>query len=390
MSDQFKGEIRNAKRNKEDRVKAREELDKKLHTLTQGIPIREIKDAISSHVNQLNEKLASFLKTVEFRRTFSSWTEKDVPEMGEGESFAKIKEGYSRCIEQRLESSLQSWEKREKLFEKAHEDLEARFDKGFFEFEKEIRDIDHVLVGESGDDFRPFEIPPGRMFSPLDQRMGKFLVLTGVIFWPVLIPVGLAAGVLSFLSAPALGVLAIGKHLKEHQLRTNACQVLTDLSTEFLENFIKKDVLDYVKARFSEETNRIASIDRCHQHLITKYEQRCKDLTRSEDESRDKEILEKYDPLHTNLKNMTEHLMFDAIENGIQVMYPSCQIDERALRYNVRDKKDYLGGGSYGEVFRGKYTPPGDSRRDVAVKKIRDVADPSTVASFLKEAAILK
>ena len=382
--------MRNAKRNKEDRAKAREELDNKLHKLKQGIPIQEIEDAISSHVKQLNERLASFLNTDEFRRTFSSWTEKDLPEMEEGKNVAKIKEGFNRSIEQRLESSLQSWEKREQLFARAHADLEARFDKGFFQFEKEIRDIDRVLVGESGDDFRPFEIRPGRMFSPLDQRMGKFLVLTGVIFWPVLIPVGLAAGVLSVLSAPALGVLAIGKHLKEHQLRTNACQALSDLSTEFLEDFIKNDVMHHVRARFSEETNRIASIKRCHQKLIAKYEQRCNDLTRSEDKSRDKETLEKYGPLHTNLKNMTEHLMFDAIQNGIQLTYPYCQIDERGLDYNVRDKKAYLGGGSYGDVFRGEYTPPRHGRRDVAVKRTRKIPDPSNVASFLKEAAMLK
>ena len=376
--------MRNAKRNKEDRLKAREELDKKLHTLKQGIPIREIENAITSHVKHICERLASLLQTDEFRQKFCSWTENDLPEMEEGQNFKKIKEGYSRCIEKRLESFLQTWETREKLFAKAHADLEARFNQGFFEFEKEIRDIDRVLVGESGDDFRPFEIRPGRMFSPLDPRMRKFLVLTGMIFLPVLIPVGLAAGVLS---APVLGVVAIGRRLKEHQLKTNACQALADLSTEFLEDFINNDVLHYVRDRFSEETNRIANIKRCHQQLITKYEQRCKDLTRSEDESRDKETLEKYGPLYTNLKNMTENLMFDAIQNGIQVMYPSCQIDERRLRYNVRD---YLGGGSYGDVFEGKYSPPGHRRKDVAVKKIRKIPDPSNVASFLQEAAMLK
>ena len=385
MSDQLKGEIQNAKRNKEERLKAREELDEKLSKLKQGTPIREIEDAITSYVEQAQIKLASYLKTGEVRSKFFRWTEEDLPE--EGQNFSKTMEAFSRCIEQRFEYTLQKWESTENVFSLARAELEALFDKGFLEFEREIRDIDRVLVGGDVDDFRPFEIRPGRIFPPLDSRMKKFLVMTGMIFWPVLMSVGLAAGVLS---APVLGVLAIGKHLKEHHLKTNCCQTLKDLSAEFLEDFITHKIHSYVQDKFSEETNRIATIKRCHQQLITKYEQRCKDLTRSEDESREKEILKKYSPLYTNLKNMNENLMFDAIQNGIQVMYPSCQLEVRRLQYDESERKACLGEGSFGKVFKGRYFPPGRRRKAVAIKKIRKHPDPSNVAAFLKEAAMLK
>ena len=385
MSDQLKGEIQNAKRNKEERLKAREELDEKLSKLKQGTPIREIEDAITSFVEQAQIKLASYLKTEEVRSKFFRWTEEDLPE--EGQNFSKTMEAFSRCIEQRFEYTLQKWESTENVFSLARAELEALFDKGFLEFEREIRDIDRVLVGGDVDDFRPFEIRPGRIFPPLDSRMKKFLVMTGMIFWPVLMSVGLAAGVLS---APVLGVLAIGKHLKEHHLKTNCCQTLKDLSAEFLEDFITHKIHSYVQDKFSEETNRIATIKRCHQQLITKYEQRCKDLTRSEDESREKEILKKYSPLYTNLKNMNENLMFDAIQNGIQVMYPSCQLEVRRLQYDESERKACLGEGSFGKVFKGRYFPPGRRRKAVAIKKIRKHPDPSNVAAFLKEAAMLK
>ena len=385
MSDQLKGEIQNAKRNKEERLKAREELDEKLSKLKQGTPIREIEDAITSYVEQAQIKLASYLKTEEVRSKFFRWTEEDLPE--EGQNFSKTMEAFSRCIEQRFEYTLQKWESTENVFSLARAELEALFDKGFLEFEREIRDIDRVLVGGDVDDFRPFEIRPGRIFPPLDSRMKKFLVMTGMIFWPVLMSVGLAAGVLS---APVLGVLAIGKHLKEHHLKTNCCQTLKDLSAEFLEDFITHKIHSYVQDKFSEETNRIATIKRCHQQLITKYEQRCKDLTRSEDESREKEILKKYSPLYTNLKNMNENLMFDAIQNGIQVMYPSCQLEVRRLQYDESERKACLGESSFGKVFKGRYFPPGRRRKAVAIKKIRKHPDPSNVAAFLKEAAMLK
>ena len=385
MSDQLKGEIQNAKRNKEERLKAREELDEKLSKLKQGTPIREIEDAITSYVEQAQIKLASYLKTEEVRSKFFRWTEEDLPE--EGQNFSKTMEAFSRCIEQRFEYTLQKWESTENVFSLARAELEALFDKGFLEFEREIRDIDRVLVGGDVDDFRPFEIRPGRIFPPLDSRMKKFLVMTGMIFWPVLMSVGLAAGVLS---APVLGVLAIGKHLKDHHLKTNCCQTLKDLSAEFLEDFITHKIHSYVQDKFSEETNRIATIKRCHQQLITKYEQRCKDLTRSEDESREKEILKKYSPLYTKVKNMNENLMFDAIQNGIQVMYPSCQLEVRRLQYDESERKACLGEGSFGKVFKGRYFPPGRRRKAVAIKKIRKHPDPSNVAAFLKEAAMLK
>ena len=269
MSDQLKGEIQNAKRNKEERLKAREELDEKLSKLKQGTPIREIEDAITSYVEQAQIKLASYLKTEEVRSKFFRWTEDDLPKREEGQKFSKTMEAFSRRIEQRFEYTLQKWESAENVFSLARAELEALFDKGFLEFEREIRDIDRVLVGGDVDDFRPFEIRPGRIFPPLDSRMKKFLVMTGMIFWPVLMSVGLAAGVLS---APVLGVLAIGKHLKEHHLKTNCCQTLKDLSAEFLEDFITHKIHSYVQDKFSEETNRIATIKRCHQQLITKYE----------------------------------------------------------------------------------------------------------------------
>ena len=379
--------MQNAKRTKDERLKARKELDDKLSELKQGTPIREIEDAITSSVNQAQIKLASYLQTEEFRTKFFRWTEDDVPKTEEGQNFSKMKEAFTACIEQRFEYTLQKWESTDNFFSQAHLELEALFDKGFLEFEREIRDIDRVLVGSGVDDFQPFEIRPGRMFSPLDPRMKKFLVMTGVIFWPVLMSVGLVAGVLS---APILGVLAVGRHLKEQHPKTNCCQTLKDFSAKFLEDFITHKIRSYVQDKFSEETNRIASIKRCHQQLITKYEQRCKDLTKSEDESREKEILNKCRPLYTNLMSMNENLMFDAIQNGIKVMYPSCQLEVGRLQYNESERKACLGEGSFGKVLKGRYSPPGHRRKDVAVKKIRKHPDPSNVAAFLKEAAMLK
>ena len=149
------------------------------------------------------------------------------------------------------------WESTENVFSQARAELEAQLDKGFQEFEREFRDIDRVLSGNHGDvdDFRPLEICPGLMCLPLDPRMKKFLVMTGVIFWPVLVPVGPAVGVLS---APVVGVLAIRKHLKGHHLRTTCSQTLKDLSAEFLKDFITHKIDSYVQDKF------IDTIKRCH------------------------------------------------------------------------------------------------------------------------------
>ena len=385
MLDQAKGEIRNAKRNGEERLKAREELEEKLENLRQCTPIRDIEDAISNHIKHLCQKMTSYLQSDDVRHRFCTWSDRDLPHIDDRHkaNAMKIKDTYSRRIEERFQRFLQNWENREQLFTTAHADLERQFHQAFCNFEKDIHDIDRVLVGDTRDEFLPFETRPGRLsWSPSDPRMKKFLVLTLGIFMPVLIPVGLAAGVLS---APVFGYLVIEKHLKERQLKTNSIQALTELSTDFLEAFIQHEVLNHVREKFSEETNQTASIKRCHQQLITKYEQRCKDLTRSEDEARENETLQKYGPFYGRLQEMYQNLMFDAIQNGIQVI--SCQIDVRRVRYNERD---ILGGGTYGAVFKGKFNRPGHGRKDVAVKKLRETPHPSNVASFLREADMLK
>ena len=386
LSDQVKGEMKNAKRNREERLKARADVELKLDKLKQGIPIREIEEALSKHVKHLSAQVKMYLQSDEVRRAFCTWTEKDLPHINDRQrgNIVKLKEMYNACIEQRLESLLQTWENKEKLFATAHADLETRFHRGFFEFEKDIRDIDRVLVGESMDEFMPFEVDPEKLCLPMDPRVKKFLVLTLGIFLPILFPIGLAAG---FLSAPVFGYLVVGKHLKEQQLRNNSCQTLTELSTEFLQAFTEHEVVNRVLQEFIDEKNRIASIKRCHQELISRYEQRCKDLTRSEDEAEGKETAEKHGPLYAKLQEMNERLMFDAIQHGIQVMYPHCQIDKRRLHCN---EKDLLGRGSFGIVFKGKYSRPGHGKKEVAVKKLTNTPCPSNVSPFLGEAAMLK
>ena len=81
--------------------------------------------------------------------------------------------------------------------------------------------------------------------------------------------------------------------------------------------------------------------------------------------------------------------MFDAIQQEIQVMYPSCQIEKKRIRWTEKNE-DFLGGGSYGDVYKGRYKPPGHGWKKAAVKKIKQSPCPSNVAPFLREAAMLK
>ena len=379
--------MRNAKRSEEERLKVREGLEVKLEKLKQGTFIREIDNKIEDLVTKLGHELTSHFQSAEVGLRFCTWEENDLPNIDDPHrSDAKtINETYRRCIEARFQSFFDEWENRKKLFAKAYEDLEGRFHQNFYDFEKEIRGIDRILVGDTGNKFTPLEIRQGNLLSPLHPNMKTFLAMTLGIFMPVLIPVGLAVGVLS---APVVvGYLAIDKHIKERQLKKNPSRALADLSKEFLDAFIKDKVLLYVRELFADETNRVARIRRCHQHLITRYEKKCKDLTRDEDELRDKETLETFGPLEKNLQEITENLTFDAIENGIQVMYPPCQMDIKRLRY---DKSEKLGAGSYGTVFKGKFTPQGHRIKDVAVKELKEAPSPSNVVSFLHEAATVK
>jgi len=375
VSDQLKCAMRNAKRNGQERLKIRQQLKVKLEKLKKGIFIQEMEDAISNHVKNLCEKITSYMKSDEVRRRFCTWEENDLPNIADRHKTdaTKIREMYSRCIEERFLSFLYKWESKEQLFARAYADLEKQFHQSFYDLEKDIRDIDRVLVGDSRDELIPCETRP----------MKKFVVMTLGIFMPVLIPVGLAAGVLF---APVLGYLFIDRQLRERQLMNNRCQALTELSARFLEASINDEVLHHVRDNFSDEMTRITRVKRCHQHLIARYEQRCKDLTRSEDNSRDKETLEKNGPLYEKLQEMNEKLTFDALQSGIQVTYPPCQINIGRLRYNVRH---ILGRGSYGTVFKGQFTPPGHGRKEVAVKKLKEALCPSSVVTFLEEAAML-
>ena len=212
MSDKVKVEIKNTKRNREERLKAHKEVESKLERLKQGNLLSEIQEAFSHHVKRISGRVISYLQSDDVRRAFCKWTEKDMPKIEERESDMKLKEKYKACIEQRLQSFLQQLENKEKLFSTAHDDLEARFKQSFFDFEKDVREIDRVLAGTgSADVFTPFEVPSGKLRAPLNPRVKKFLTVTLVAFMPVLFPIGIAAGVLS---APVFGYLVAVKHFR--------------------------------------------------------------------------------------------------------------------------------------------------------------------------------
>ena len=350
----------------------------KLETLKDGAFIKDTDKALSRHVKNISAQVKSCLQQDEVRSAFCTWEEKDLPQIDDSQrgKVERLKNIYNQSLEQRFEKILQTLEKREQLFSKAHADLEQRFRQGFFEFEKDVRDIDQVLVGESTDEvLLQFEDR-----SPLDSRVKKFIFLTSVVFMPVLFPIGLAAAVLS---APVIGYLAVERILNERHLRNDPCQVLRELSTHFLQKNIDEVIFNRVLQEFTDERERIDSIKRCYKELLEKYEKKCKDLTKREDEETRKGTVEMLSPLYTKLEDMSQNLTFDAIQHGIRVMSPSCEVDKRTLYYETR-----IGGGSYGKVYKGRISLPGREKK-VAVKKLKVPPQASNVAPFLGEANIL-
>ena len=376
----MKGEVNNAKRIREDLLKDQKKVEVKLKKLKDGAFIKETDEALSGHVKNISAQVKSYLQQDEVRSAFCTWKEEDLPQIDDSQrgKVERLKNIYNQCLEQRFEKLLQTLETRKELFSKAHADLEQRFRQGFFEIEKDVRDIDQVLVGESTDEvLLQFEDR-----SPLDARVKKFIFLTSVVFMPVLFPIGLAAGVLS---APVIGYLAVDRILNERHLRNDSCQVLEELSTLFLQRNIDQVIFDRVSQKFTEEGERISSIKRCYQELLEKYEKKCQDLTKNEDEETRKGTIEKLSPLYKKLEGISQNLTFDAIKHGIHVLSPGCEIDKSTL-----SEKEKLGKGSFGEVYKGEIILSGrEGTKEVAVKKLKGTLEASNVASFLKEAEIL-
>ena len=104
---------------------------------------------------------------------------------------------------------------------------------------------------------------------------------------------------------------------------------------------------------------------------------------KSEDEDTRKGTVEKLSPLYAKLEEISQNLTFDAIQHGIRVMSPSCEIEKRRLYYETK-----IGGGSYGEVYKGKISLAG-GQKEVAVKKLKVPPQASNVAPLLREADIL-
>ena len=367
-------QIQNTRRSIKECLEVREELNELLQKLEKRSHIHEIDDAIHFHEEELCKELTSYLRSEEVQKKFCDWSEKDLPVIGHRHSSRRIKFELGKCIDRRLHSLLKSVENREKHFAKARADLEEKRLRYFSDLQKGICDIDRVL--DSEDQSVPFELHSGRMCLPLYAKMKKVIVAAGVVFMPVLIPVGLAAGALF---APAFGYMAVAKYHKEYQLREDPCKALKELSPQFLKSFIKESLRDHVQRELANEKNQISQIKRCHSAIISKYDQQCEAFRRIADESGNEEALV---DLSWKLRNMSDNLLFDAIQNGVPVMYPSGQIDGKKLSCNM---EEVLGIGSSAKVFKG--TLKGQS---VAVKRLQQELHPQSVAWFLEEAGMLR
>lgn len=374
--------MKRTQRDRKECLKARDELKVILKKLKQGSHIQEIEDTIFYHIEDLCKKLTSHLRTEDVRKTFCEWSETELPPIGHRHSAQHIKDELGRCIDRRLDSVLQTLEKREKLFEKARANLESKFARYFSDLQKGIDDIDRVLE-DPDDEFCPPEWLPARGRLPSYAKMKKIFVAAGVVFIPVLIPVGLAAGALF---APVFGYMAVDRYLKEQQLRNEPCQVLKELFLQFIESFIKDDLRKYVRNELTNEKNQISQIKRCHSEIITRYQRQSEALKRKADKANklsDGETLEEQVvvDLYWKLQSMNQNLLFDAIQNGVPVMYPTGQIDGKKLSCN---EENVLRRGRSAIIYKGTL-----NGKSVAVKRLQEEHHPRNIAFFLEEAGIL-
>ena len=109
LSDQVKAEVNEAKRDREDRLIAKKEVEVKLDKLRQGSFIKDTEEALSKHLSNICQQVKSYLLRDEVSSTFCTWEEKDLPEIDDNirGNVEKLKKIYIQCVEQRLEKFLQ-------------------------------------------------------------------------------------------------------------------------------------------------------------------------------------------------------------------------------------------------------------------------------------------
>ena len=76
LSDQVKAEVNNAKRNREERLKAQQDVEVKLEKLRQESFIKETEEALSKHLNNISQKVVSYLLQDDVRSAFCTWEKK--------------------------------------------------------------------------------------------------------------------------------------------------------------------------------------------------------------------------------------------------------------------------------------------------------------------------
>ena len=81
LSDQVKGEVNNAKRSREDRLKAQKDVEMKLEKLKDGAFIKDTDKALSRHVKNISAQVKSCLQQDEVRSAFCTWEKKDLPQI---------------------------------------------------------------------------------------------------------------------------------------------------------------------------------------------------------------------------------------------------------------------------------------------------------------------
>ena len=339
-------------------------------------------DELSNHQSQILEeiiqRLAAYFKSNDTIEKFCKWSASEAPEAKE--TWQETKSEVLKCISERTQQFVQSWEDDKHEFAKAQVSLTNYCSEKYDVMEEEIRQVEEEAFLN---DAEPVEI-----LQHGNKRMAMLRAkLPGNIGKNA--PVWLRQGLSSVVVGSPLSSFR-SKVKKKVQYRTKLEKYLDDpcdymskrshkclkaiTTPERLLPFISKQLADSVQFlnKIKEKIYKVMEGDeKLYQQLLDE------DITRTQ-------IQELYEPVEKNLKSLTCEL---AVYSLIEIRESDFTSDELKCDGHFQS---IIGSGRFSNVYKGGLSRSGEPEIEVAIKMFTDPLTANNVRHFAEEENALR
>ena len=337
-------------------------------------------DELGEHQKKILEdiiqKMIAYFKSDDTKKQFCKWSCSEAPRAKA--TWPETKSEVLKCVSERVQQFVQSWEDEEHEFARAQVSLIQYCYEKYSVMEEEIRQVEDILINKDDAD-----VPQKEDLTPIKPRE-KFGKGTSEIA-PVWLRQGLASVVVgsSFRSIFKKAFHSKRNQTKQESYKGDPCAYMSRRSRKCLDVIATQDhLLPFINQQLEDAVQFLKQIKDKIPQLLEGDRQLYQQLLK--DDRTKIQIREMYEPLDRQVESLTRELTVFNLREIRKSDFTKNELKWDGCYQSI------VGSGSFSTVYKGALTRKGQPEIEVAVKVYKHPLTTNNVWHFVDEERALR